>query len=187
MSPANKMLPPGEQAAVLSAPAGILCTGDEYTGPDGLRCCSYCHGHREMRVRLLGRERIVPVLCNCQVEERDRLEREMKLRDFQLKRERLREEGLEDKGYYEYCFVKDNKRNPQMKHAYTYVENWDRMKAEGKGLLIWGGTGTGKSFMAGCIANALIDQCVPVMMTNFARILNKITGTFGDERNQIIR
>lgn len=186
MSPANKMLPPGEQAAVLSASAGILCTGDEYTGPDGLRCCSYCHGHREMRVRLLGRERIVPVLCNCQVEERDKREREMKLRDFQLKRERLREEGLEDKGYYEYCFAKDNKRNPQMKHAYTYVENWDRMKAEGKGLLIWGGTGTGKSFMAGCIANALIDQCVPVMMTNFARILNKITGTFGDERNQII-
>ena len=110
MSPANKMLPPGEQAAVLSASAGILCTGDEYTGPDGLRCCSYCHGHREMRVRLLGRERIVPVLCNCQVEERDKREREMKLRDFQLKRERLREEGLEDKGYYEYCFAKDNKQ-----------------------------------------------------------------------------
>ena len=186
MIPANKTLSPGEQAAVLTEPAGIPSAGDEYTAPDGLRCCNCCHAHREMRVMLLGRERTVPVLCNCQVEERDRLEREMRLRDFQLKRERLREEGLEDKGYYEYCFARDNNRNPQMRHAYTYVENWDRMKEEGTGLLLWGGTGTGKSFIAGCIANALIDQCVPVMMTNFAKILNKITGTFGDERNQII-
>ena len=32
--------------------------------------------------------------------------------------------------------------------------------------------GTGKSFFAGCIANALLDQDVPVLMTNFPTILN---------------
>ena len=48
------------------------------------------------------------------------------------------------------------------------------MCAENIGLLLWGGVGTGKSFLAGCIANALMAQEVPVRMTNFAHILNEI-------------
>ena len=39
------------------------------------------------------------------------------------------------------------------------------MRAENLGLLLWGGVGTGKSFLAGCIANALMEQEVPVRMT----------------------
>ena len=35
------------------------------------------------------------------------------------------------------------------------------------GLLLFGDVGTGKSFAAGCIANALLDRDVPVLMTNF--------------------
>jgi DNA replication protein DnaC len=54
------------------------------------------------------------------------------------------------------------------------------------GLLLWGGVGTGKSFFAGCIANALLDQGVPVLMTNFARILNTLTGMYSQDRNEFI-
>ena len=46
--------------------------------------------------------------------------------------------------------------------------------------------GTGKSFFAGCIANALLDKGVPVLMTNFSRILNTLTGMYSDDRNQFI-
>ena len=52
------------------------------------------------------------------------------------------------------------------------------MRAENLGLLLWGGVGTGKSFLAGCIANALMEQEVPVRMTNFARILNELNSSF---------
>ena len=45
------------------------------------------------------------------------------------------------------------------------------MRSENIGLLLWGGVGTGKSFLAGCIANALMEQEVPVRMTNFAHVL----------------
>ena len=45
---------------------------------------------------------------------------------------------------------------------------------------------TGKSFIAGCIANALLDQGVPVMMTNFARFLNKLTDMYSGDRNAYI-
>lgn len=44
------------------------------------------------------------------------------------------------------------------------------MRTENIGLLLWGGVGTGKSFLAGCIANDLMELEVPVRMTNFARI-----------------
>ena len=54
------------------------------------------------------------------------------------------------------------------------------------GLLLWGGVGTGKSFFAGCIANALLAQGVPVLMTNFAKILGAVTGMYGMERQRFL-
>ena len=71
-------------------------------------------------------------------------------------------------------FENDDGRAPQMHYAHRYVERWQIMRAENLGLLLWGGVGTGKSFLAGCIANALMEQEVPVRMTNFARIMNEL-------------
>lgn len=62
----------------------------------------------------------------------------------------------------------------------------ERMKANSSGLLLWGNVGTGKSFFAGCIANALLEKGVPVLMTNFSRILNTLTGMHFEDRNQFI-
>ena len=59
------------------------------------------------------------------------------------------------------------------------------MRAENLGLLLCGGVGTGKSFLAGCIANALMEQEVPVRMTNFARILNELNSSFSG-RNDVV-
>ena len=53
-------------------------------------------------------------------------------------------------------------------------------------MLLWGNVGTGKSFIAGCIANALLDKGVPVIMTNFARLLNKLTDMYAGDRNAYI-
>ena len=72
-----------------------------------------------------------------------------------------------------------------MHHAHRYVEQWQTMRAEKLGLFLWGGVGTGKSFLAGCIANALIEQEVPVHMTNFARILNELNSSFSG-RNEVV-
>ncbi len=46
--------------------------------------------------------------------------------------------------------------------------------------------GTGKSFFSGCIANALLDRDVPVLMTNFPTILNRLTGMFSEDRADFI-
>ncbi len=57
-----------------------------------------------------------------------------------------------------------------MDYAREYVECWELVKAENHGLILWGSVGTGKSYFAGCIANAriydrLTEMCCPVCIT----------------------
>ena len=62
--------------------------------------------------------------------------------------------------------------------AWNYADKFDTMKENGKGLLFFGKTGTGKSFTAACIANALTDRGIPCLMTKFADIRNTAQGLF---------
>ena len=90
----------------------------------------------------------------------------------------LKRKGFTDPAMREWTFANDNGKCPQMKHARFYVENWPTMQTENIGYLLWGSVGTGKSYFAGCIANALMEQEVAVRMTNFALILNDLTASF---------
>lgn len=65
-----------------------------------------------------------------------------------------------------------------IKIARNYVDNFEIMKENRKGLLFFGKTGRGKSFAGACIANALIDKGVPCLMTNFATIRDTAQGLF---------
>lgn len=62
--------------------------------------------------------------------------------------------------------------------ARNFVDKFDTMKENGKGLLFFGKTGTGKSFTGACIANTLTDRGIPCLMTNFAAIRNTAQGLF---------
>ncbi len=79
----------------------------------------------------------------------------------------------------------DNGRNPQTETAHFYVERWETMQAENIGYLFWGKVGTGKSYFAACIANALMEQEVAVRMTNFSTILDDLAASF-EGRNEYI-
>lgn len=100
--------------------------------------------------------------------------------------ERLRASGLQDKALRDYTFENDLGWIPEIEKARAYAAKFTEMEASSTGLLLWGDVGTGKTFFAGCIANALIDQGIPVLMTNFARILNTLTGMFSEDRNSFI-
>ena len=92
---------------------------------------------------------------------------------------------ITDPAMREWTFANDNGRNPQMKTAHFYVEHWEDMKAGNIGYLLWGSVGTGKSYLAGCIANALMEKEISVRMTNFALILNDLAATF-EGKNEYI-
>lgn len=67
-----------------------------------------------------------------------------------------------------------------------YVDHWEEMYSRSIGLLLTGGVGTGKTYLAACVANALIDSGIPVLMTNLARVLNTLTALYSSDRNQYI-
>ena len=114
--------------------------------------------------------------------EREAAEQQRKHRD---KVEELKRRGFTDPAMREWTFANDNGRNPQTETARFYVESWETMQAENIGYLFWGGVGTGKSYLAACIANALMEKEVAVCMTNFATILNDLAASF-DGRNEYI-
>lgn len=160
---------------------------DEYFHEsDHLIYCAKCHTPRQGRYTLQGRVFMPPIRCKCQQELYDQEENKRKLMEKLAEIERMKASGLQDKALYDYTFDKDNGINPEMAFAHKYVENWEDMKARSSGLLLWGNVGTGKSFFAGCIANALLEKGVPVLMTNFSRILNTLTGMHFEDRNQFI-
>ena len=160
---------------------------DEYFhDSDNLIYCAKCHTPRQGRYTLQGRVFMPPIRCKCQQKFYDQEETKRKLLEKQAEIERMKASGLQDKALYDYTFDKDNGINPEMAYAHKYVENWEDMKANSSGLLLWGNVGTGKSFFAGCIANALLEKGVPVLMTNFSRILNTLTGMHFEDRNQFI-
>ena len=93
---------------------------------------------------------------------------------------------LQDRYLYDYTFANDNGQNPLMDKARASVENWKEAYKNNTGLLLFGEVGTGKSFFAGFIANALLDRDVPVLMTNFPTILNRLTAMFSEDRSCLL-
>ena len=131
----------------------------EYQGDDGLLYCRNCHTPVQCRVKLWGRDKIVPCLCRCQQEAMAEKKRQDELLERQRKIRQLKATGIQEKHLLEWNFAvaEDNKDIQMVKR---YVEQWKKVKAENLGLLLWGDVGTGKSFVAACIANALMEQTV---------------------------
>lgn len=160
---------------------------DEYIDDgSGLVYCKKCYTPRQATVALNGTSFHPYCLCKCQNKARAKALEDERRRKEQQRISRLKANGLQHAALREFTFANDSGINPEMQRAHSYVEHWAEMKAAATGLLLWGDVGTGKSFFAGCIANALLEQGVPVLMTNFARILNALTGMFSDDRNQYI-
>ena len=160
---------------------------DEYLNEDNLICCSKCHTPRQKRIEVAGTKMEPRCMCACQTADYDKREQERKHREFLDMVEKNRSVGLPDPELRKHTFENDLGYNPkQIAIAQQYVQYWDEFLASSTGLLLWGNVGTGKSYIAGCIANALLDKGVPVIMTNFARLLNKLTDMYSGDRNAYI-
>ncbi len=146
---------------------------------DGLLHCCKCNTPKQTRVMLFGVERKPMCLCKCEVEKRDREEAERKRIEFQARVKEMRRVGFPEAEMQNWNFEHDDGESGQIiTIAKNYVKNFDKMLEDGKGLLLFGGVGNGKTFASACIANALIDKGYPCMMTNFARIANTVQGMF---------
>lgn len=146
---------------------------------DGVLYCGTCQTPKETPVKALG-GKLMPIMCECEtalvkarVESADKREKEDRIR-------RNYDNGMPDMLYRQWTFEKDNLNNPNATMiAKAYVDNWKQNKAENRGLLFAGSVGTGKTYLACCIANALLNQGATVLVTEMATLLRR-AGQFDD-------
>lgn len=158
----------------------------DYIGEDGLLYCGKCHTRKQYPFNMDGKITKVHCICRCEQEEYEKEQEEIRKRDRMEYIKQKKMKCIQDRALLEYTFQNDDGSLPQMKSAHRYVETWEERKKQNDGLLLWGNVGTGKTFYAACIANALIENGTPVLMTNFAKILNKVSGIYSDEKNVFI-
>lgn len=162
-----------------AAAEAIKAEQGDYYGDDGLLVCGKCHTPKQTRIFIFDKERKPMCLCKCAVEKREREEAERKRIEFDRRVKEARRVGFPESNMQDWTFANDDGTNEKISTvARNYVENFGKMCEDGKGLLLFGTVGTGKTYAAACIANALIDKGYPVLMTNFARIANTVQGLF---------
>lgn len=146
---------------------------------DGLLHCGKCGTPKQCRVEVMGMTISPKCLCEC---EKEKLEKEKEREEKQELLDRIkkyRKMGFPESQMQDWTFANDDRSNAKLSDmAQRYVSRFDEFYKEGKGLLLHGGVGTGKTYIACMIANALIDKGFPVLVTNFARILSTLQGTF---------
>lgn len=164
----------------------------DYTDPEtGLLVCGVCGEPKQMRVELLGMAQTVPCDCRCIQEEKSRQREEQARRDAEYRAAKRRTECFRDDMRKAGCtFDSDDQKNAKLaRQVRGYVRQFEKFRQEGRGLLFLGPTGTGKTFYACCIANALIDAGYSAIVTNFAQIANDLQGTFDKAQvhNRLLR
>ncbi len=178
-----------ELEAVFTKLTTVTPEPEDYTGEDGLLYCGKCRTpkeayHTEETRALTGHDKR-PSECDCQRAKRLEREAAEQRRKHLQTVDELKQKGFTDPKIRKWTFENDNGRNPQMDKARFYADNWEAMRDENIGYLFWGSVGTGKSYLAACIANALMEQEIPVRMTNFAAVLNDLNSRI-EGRNEYI-
>ena len=141
---------------------------------DGLLHCGKCGKPKQCRVPLRGdpqKPEVVGCCCDCMNEAYLRGKEEREREEKRLRIEALRADGIRDKSLTACCFDSAEMTDGLLK-CRRYAEHWKEMQEQNSGILLWGNTGTGKTYAAACIANYLIDRGTPAMVTSFPRILN---------------
>ena len=158
--------------------------------PDGLKYCGKCHTPKEAfypaDLQAQGFTKH-PVMCKCAAERREREESERREYERMSYMTMLRSEVFRDMPAADWRFEADAVTTPQLAKARGYAQNWDEFKKAGIGLLLFGNVGTGKSYAAGCIANALIDRLESVLFVGMSDAVNRMQGNFGSDRDRYMK
>lgn len=160
----------------------------DYLDSDGFVLCGQCHTRRQRdyEVRAMQTIKRLTVPCECRKAAINEKYAAIEHDRFAERMELLRRDGITDPGYLRLTFDSDDRRNPVISDTCKkYVDNWAEMYEKNVGILFYGSVGTGKSFLACCIANALLERLTPVCVTNFPRILDRLQ-SFDEKKRDFV-
>ena len=148
---------------------------DDYLNDKGILTCGKCHRPKRMSITTPGgRTMVVAIECQCEMELKAEKEEKKKIAEeydkvMSLKKCSIIDDKLRDASFDTCLVVKENER--QIRLCRRYVEKFDELFEKNQGLLLYGNVGTGKSHVAACICNGLMDNLTTVYTTSFAKLL----------------
>lgn len=138
---------------------------DEATG---LIMCSKCKEPLQCRVRGM----LFPVVCRCEREADEKIKKQLDEYEH-IQQQKQLVSGIKAEAFKAYTFDNDDRRNVSIsKLCCDYIRHWQEVEQISGGLLFYGDVGGGKTFYAGCIANALIKRGVPVLFTSLRDLVD---------------
>ena len=172
-----------------------LACVEEVIGEDGMSYCKECGEPLLLGLDItgpmaerLGKKRYVPRNCACM----RLMFAEQDLREQRKKQEenkaRMRRENLKAERYRNSTFSKDDGGCEKLRNfCEKYVANYKEMMENNLGLAFVGSNGTGKTFWASCIANALIDEGATVYMSTLTSLIQDMNANYGENRKPLER
>ena len=126
---------------------------------DGFLYCGKCHTAREKVVDIGGEKITVTMLCKCREMAQEEEEQAAEEREHKRCVELRRNIALPDSNMHRWTFAEDDRNSPKLSDAIKkYADDFDGYSTQGKGLMMYGGVGTGKTFYAACIINQIIER-----------------------------
>lgn len=128
---------------------------------------------------------IVPCKCDRDKQERDRIRNERSIRSSNA--DKARDECFPFKAFKRMNFANDDRRIESVSNTCrSYAEDLEGARDENSGLMLYGPTGSGKTFYAACIANEAISQGFKVKFARAVDIANDMDANFKKDRSRII-
>lgn len=160
---------------------------DSYYNPKTkLYHCNKCGTPKQCMINWMGTPHTVQCMCDCEsgADRKSRAEHKRRNRAIEISRNRdTGIPGVLQNKTFEYTDVEDENRKI-IEIAKKYVEDFDECFKENIGLKFYGTKGSGKTHIAACIANALVDRGYRVYMRTMDYLINSVQGTF--QKNDII-
>ena len=150
--------------------------------------CSKCNTRKSIVVEMFGKKRKMPCLCKCESDKIKEQEQIEKNKQKQLRLDKLKMNSLMDRKF-EQCTFKNWQMDDANKKMYelgiNYTKKWQQMKKDNIGFILYGGVGIGKTYLVSCIANTLLEQYIPVIITSSIALLGRYKKTYMDKQAEV--
>ncbi|MGN1340504.1 MAG: ATP-binding protein [Oscillospiraceae bacterium] len=150
-------------------------TNADYTDENGLLICGNCRTPKQTDVVILGNTMRVYCACRCAMEAREREKAESRAVEARMRAERMRQEGFYDSAYLSMTFERDDRPQHRLSRASRHYAEVFSPTAEQHGIVFTGNVGTGKTFYACCIANAVIDRGFSAWVTTLPPLIRALS------------
>jgi len=148
----------------------------DYVGSGGLLMCGKCRTPKETLVDFPSRKGFkAPCMCECEAASSARTASHKRIKRV----ERIAAMYWTEPACW---FSQDDGLNSGVSTACRrYVKHWNEMRDSNTGILFHGDCGTGKTFLASCIASELLLVGVPTFVTNVPAILKALKNSRNEE------